>query len=73
MLPRQSLTFIHLFATHGFAPFETDDPEIYFEKANILMARMGTACTPSLRRGFYGGLYRTMRRPAWLEALLAAA
>lgn len=62
-----------LFATYGSALFGTDDPEIYFEQANILMARMGTACTPSLRRGFYEGLYRTMRRPAWLEALLAAA
>lgn len=62
-----------LFATYGFAEFGTDDPEIYFEKANILMGRMGTTCSRLLRRRFYEGLYRTMRRPSWLEALLAAA
>lgn len=65
--------FRRLFGTYDFAEFETDDPEICMDKANILMARIGTGCRRALRRGFYEGLYRSSRRPDWLIALLSAA
>jgi hypothetical protein len=63
--------FRRLHEGHGFAEFRTDDPEIAYEPGNILMARLGEECPRSLRRAFYEDLYRSPRRPSWLEALLA--
>ena len=47
---------LRLFHASGFEPLATDEPNIRYDRANLLLVRVGPAVSPTLRREFHATL-----------------
>jgi acetoin utilization protein AcuA len=47
---------LQLFGAYGFAPYATDEPNIRYDRANLLLVRVGTAVPLTLRQQFQATL-----------------
>jgi acetoin utilization protein AcuA len=50
---------LRLFGASGFTPYRTDEPNIRYDRANILLARIGPRVSTALRQQFEAMLMET--------------